>query len=674
MRLPFVTLLLSCGISLLADGPTDNKAESVRPVPPPGISVSDDDRKQLESGLADLGELIETARASKKSAATNFWPDAQIYHNAVRYALQYNEFFSTNEIRTAFDLLKRGTERAQALAEGSAPWTKQAGLIARGYISKIDGSVQPYGLLVPGAFTNNPVGPFRLDTWFHGRDEKLSELNFVSQREKNAGEFTPPGAFVLHLYGRYCNANKMAGEIDLLEALDAVKANYNIDENRLVTRGFSMGGAAAWQVATHYSGMWAAAAPGAGFAETPDFLKVFQKEDVQPTDYERTLWHWYDCTDWAINLFNCPTVAYSGENDNQKQAADIMAKALDAEGLKLTHIIGPKTAHSYERNAKAEVNRRIDAIVAKGRNPVPDEVRFTTWTLRYNEMLWVRLDGMEKHWERARVHAKIGVNSRIKISTQNATALTLRMASGSCPLELTARPTILIDGVELTGDAVETDRSWETHLAKVDGRWKVIQADEIKTRSAGLAKKHGLQGPIDDAFMDSFIMVTPTGSAMNEKTGAWVKAEQEHAITHWRKQFRGEARVTTDEALTDAQIAESNLVLWGDPQSNKTLAKILDRLPIKWTTEALTVGDKTYPSGSHIPALIFPNPLNPERYIVLNSGFTFREYDYLNNARQIAKLPDYAVIEISKPVTPRAPGGIATAGFFNERWELATGR
>ena len=68
--------------------------------------------------------------------------------------------------------------------------------------------------------------------------------------------------------------------------------------------------------------------------------------------------------------------------------------------------------------------------------------------------------------------------------------------------------------------------------------------------------------------------------------------------------------------------------------------------------------------------LIFPNPLNPDRYIVLNSGFTFREYDYLNNARQVAKLPDYAVIDISKPITSRAPGGIATAGFFTERWSL----
>src|SRR5437667_3202885 len=147
-------------------------------------------------------------------------------------------------------------------------------------------------------------------------------------------------------------------------------------------RGFSMGGAACWQFATHYPSMWAAAAPGAGFAEAAEFLRVFQKENVQPTPWEKKLWHLYDCTDYAVNLFNCPTVAYSGEIDSQKQAADIMGKALAAEGIEMVHIIGPKTAHSYHPDSKREINRRIDHIAARGRNPVPGHVRFTTWTLR----------------------------------------------------------------------------------------------------------------------------------------------------------------------------------------------------------------------------------------------------------------------------------------------------
>ena len=75
-------------------------------------------------------------------------------------------------------------------------------------------------------------------------------------------------------------------------------------------------------------------------------------------------------------------------------------------------------------------------------------------------------------------------------------------------------------------------------------------------------------------------------------------------------------------------------------------------------------------SATHAPILIYPNPLNPNRYVVLNSGFTFREYDYLNNARQIPKLPDWAFVDTTVPPDDRWPGKIVQAGFFNENWEL----
>ena len=104
------------------------------------------------------------------------------------------------------------------------PWTTATGLVVRGYKSKIDDSVQPYGLVVPASYDLKTARLFRLDFWCHGRGEKLTELNFLDGRLKNLGEFTPPNAFVLHLYGRYCCANKFAGEIDLFEALAAVLA------------------------------------------------------------------------------------------------------------------------------------------------------------------------------------------------------------------------------------------------------------------------------------------------------------------------------------------------------------------------------------------------------------------------------------------------------------------
>ena len=91
---------------------------------------------------------------------------------------------------------------------------------------------------------------------------------------------------------------------------------------------------------------------------------------------------------------------------------------------------------------------------------------------------------------------------------------------------------------------------------------------------------------------------------------------------------------------------------------------------MKWMADGIHVGDKTYSADAHVPLLIYPNPLNPKKYVVLNSGFTFREYDELNNARQVPKLPDWAVVDVNTPPSPRWPGKVIDAGFFDEQWKL----
>lgn len=617
---------------------------TVRPVPPPGVEVPAADRKELEAGLQRLQTSIDKLKGDP------LLPDVQIYHNAARYALQYNEFFKTEEIFKAKELLREGQTRANQLLSGEAPWTKATGLVVRGYVSKIDRSVQPYGLYIP----ENGPRKWRLDAWFHGRSETLSEVNFLWEREHNAGEFTPPDSIVLFLYGRYCNANKFAGEVDLFEALADVKRHYPIDENRILIRGFSMGGAAAWHIAAHHAGLWAAAAPGAGFSETPEFLKLTADELVKTPVWQKALWHLYNASDYAANFYNLPVVAYNGDIDPQKQAADVMERELKAEGMTLSRVYGPNTGHRYHPDSKPQINAIVDANSV--RDPYPARIRFTTWTLSYNRMKWVVVEGLEKHWQRARVDAEL-TGTGIEAKTTNVVLLSFEFGPGG------AKPdfhTVTVDGQKLTVNGPQTDRSWTVKLRKNAGSWIVDSGKE-----SGLHKRHGLQGPIDDAFMDSFVFVHPTGTPLSEKTGHWTKSEMDRAIREWRRQFRGEAQVVDDTAVTDEMIASSNLILWGDAQSNKLLMRIHDRLPDVMKSHGMKSHD-----SSGILTMIYPNPLNPKRYVVLNSGVTFREFDYLNNARQVPRLPDWAIIDTTQPPDEYAPGKVISAGFFDEDWQF----
>jgi hypothetical protein len=649
----------------LADGPADNIASNVRPVPPPGVEIPAADRDALTKGAAELKQLIEDAKKaqSKNPKLADLLPDVEIFHKSVDWALRYNYFNKPGETKVAFEQLAEGKKRAEALKAGDAPWTRQKGLVARAYRSKIDGSIQPYGMVIPESYNGART---RMDFWIHGRGETLSELSFLDQRMHTVGNVSPANTLVLHLYGRYCCANKLAGEVDLFEALAHAKKFYTIDEDRIVVRGFSMGGASAWQFGTHFAGLWCAISPGAGFAETPEFLGSYQNEDVRNAPWwQKKLWRVYNSSDYALNLSNCPTIAYSGEIDKQKQAADVMDRELKKEGLDMIHIIGPQTAHKLHPDSLIEIERRLADITAKGRERAPREVHFTTWTLAYNQMKWVTVDGLAEHWQRARVDAVVESDKAIQVKTHNVTALTLDFEAGYAPLNLFEPTTVVIDGTSVTCGKAKTDRSWRASFVKKGNAWALAGEP-----ASGLVKRHGLQGPIDDALMDSFLFVTPTGTPINEAAGKWVTSELQHATHEWQRQFRGDAPQKKDMEIKDEDIAKNNLVLWGDPSSNAVLKKIADKLPVKWTAEGIQVGAKKYAAGEHVPILIYPNPLNPQKYVVLNSSFTYREYDYLNNARQVPKLPDWAIVNLSVAPDAVNPGKVVDAGFFDEKWQV----
>ena len=663
--LVLTAMIHSLGVTVRADGPRDNQPDTVRRIPRLGVEVPAADRKRLQAGLQRLAETIAAISKTGDEVQRRRLPDVQIFHRAVQTALDHREFFSERDIPKADRLLEAGQRRAEQLLGGLAPWTQQSGLVVRGYVSRLDGSVQPYGLVVPTSYRNNGNKQHRCDVWFHGRGETLSEVNFLDQRMRQVGRIAPADTLVLHPYGRYSNAFKFAGEVDVLEALEDVRRNYRVDEDRTAVRGFSMGGAGCWQMAVHFPDLWFAANPGAGFSETPEFLKFFQKETLNPTWYERKLWQLYDCPGYAENLLNCPTVAYSGELDIQKQAADVMESALKDLSIDLTHLIGPQTKHTIHPTSLKQIESRLASLARSGRDRVPRDVRLTTYTLKYNRSYWITIDGLREHWVQARVHGQITDSQTATLKTRNVTALTLSISAGQSPFNLTTPVTIIIDGQRLTAPRPQSDRSWTCGLIRAGDQWQLGQQP-----SQGLRKRHNLQGPIDDALMDRFLFVKPTGQSDHPKFQTWSDSEMARAAEHWRRHFRGEARMKNDTDITPDDIAESNLILWGDPQSNAVLQRIAPQLPLKWTPTAIRVGSDDYSTQDHALILVYPNPLNPQRYVVLNSGFTYRDYAYLNNARQVPMLPDWAVIDLKTPPGSQYPGRVADAGFFDERWQL----
>lgn len=666
----FIWLFTACSCTQLwADGPQDNIPENVRRVPPLGVELSDSEKKELLSGLDLLQQSVEKLRQRKDTFTVDLLPDVEIFLRAVKQGVEYRELFSARDVKNATKVLAEGRQRADALLKGEAPWTSQKGLVVRGFRSRIDRTVQPYGLVIPESYSDTGKTRYRLDLWFHGRGERSSESVFIAERMSRVGRFAPQDTIVLHPYGRYSNAFKFAGEIDVLEALEHARRHYSIDDDRVSVRGFSMGGAGCWQMAVHYPDLFFAANPGAGFSETPEFLSFFQKETLAPTEFERKLWRMYDCPGYADNLFQLPVVAYSGELDIQKQAADIMETALAKRDLKLTHIIGAETKHTINPPSIKIIEEKMDRLAEVGRLKLPEELHFATFTLKYNRLHWLTVTGLEQHWEQATVQAKlIPRNNSIEVKSKGVTSLRFAIPAGRSPFRPDQPVSIVFSASNqkpILASRPETDGSWHCELYQQSGNWQLGPQ-----QATALRKQHNLQGPIDDAFMDSFIVVRPTGKPQQKLVGSWTTHELERLVAEWRRHFRGDAVVKDDIEVTQQDVENNHLILFGDPQSNAIVKSVLEKLPMEWTDQHVRIGERKYSSDHHVPAMIYPNPANPNRYVVLNSGFTYREFAYLNNARQVPKLPDWAVVDLRTPPDSLWPGKIVAAEFFDENWQV----
>jgi dienelactone hydrolase len=592
---------------------------------PESYQPTEAELRQVQSKSAELADAL------KKLERDPLYAEVAIYRKAAEFIVRHPEEFITREFLTnTLAILDKGIVRARELQAGSPSWTRTKGRLVRAFVSAVDGSVQPYGLIIPDSYSSQPI---RLDVWLHGMNRNLNEVLFMTQHE-SAAPVPPEQSYIqLDVYGRSNNSYRWAGETDVFEAIQSVRERYKIDPRRITIRGFSMGGAGAWHLGLHHPDRWAAFEAGAGYTET----KIYAKKTSLPV-YQEAALHYYDAVDYSLNGTNLPFVAYGGEIDAQLQASLNIKEQLVKEGINLADIralflVGPQTGHSWHRASKKESDHFIDQVLAEGLTP-PPRIRFVTYTTRFNRCFWITVEGLEKHYQRAEVDSTREA-SRTTVATKNVARIRID-GSGL----------VTLDGQDFPGAGV---------FNKANGKW--VAAAPLK----GLHKRHALQGPIDDAFVESFLCVRPTG----KETAATEYAVRElNSFTKaFAKWLRGDPRVKDDRAISPADIAEHNLILFGDPWSNSVIARVIGKLPVKWTKEEITVGGQTFSTNSHTPALIYPNPLNPNRYVVINSGHTFSDSDWRGtNANLYPHLGDYAVMAI-------ATREAVFSGFFDERWK-----
>jgi len=627
---------------------------------PPPIQAKPEELARINEKTAQIEALVKELKA--KRAAPELVTDVEVYAHAGKMLIEYSDMFGNQAaIEHAYVTLDQGIERGKQLLANQPEWNQGKRQI-HAYVSEIDGAILPYGVTLPENY--DATKPTRLYVWLHGRQNNTTETEFIYGFLNRKGAGNPPvadhGQIQLDCFGRINGAGwHWAGERDVFESIAAVKKRFNIDHNRIILRGFSQGGEGAWHISLHHPDRFAAAEIGAGTVSRT----AEQRPDLKPYQLA-TLRIWENISEWALNIHNLPLAGHDGENDPGQLESSLRARRqLEQEGFPSVgdpdYLVSQGVPGLWMQSLATGhgtsplVRQRLDAFLKeygdRGQSS-PDHIRFLTYTTRYNRCYWVSLDRLEKHYERAEVDARRTAGGKsFDIKTKNLTRLALRETAGAREINIDGQMLTVTAGPEIT-----LDRSGPT--------WRVVKNEP----ESGLHKTHALQGPIDDAFLDPFLIVRPTGTPWNVEVHQQALRTMARFDRLWGRFFRGHPLVKDDKDVTEADFAKYHVVLFGDPGSNQWINKVQDKLPAKWTKHSVVLGGQTFPAKECFPALIYPNPLNPRKYVVVNTGLTIEDRGY-NGDYGTPLWGDYAVVQVK-------PGAevpeMLTAGLFDENWRL----
>ncbi|MFP4055824.1 MAG: NPCBM/NEW2 domain-containing protein [Candidatus Brocadiia bacterium] len=547
----------------------------------------------------------------------------------------------------------------EALLAGNDPFPSKRGCFLKAVRSPLDGSLQPTSIAVPRDYTGER--PFPLIVTLHGH----------GWYRPYQGHPQPvvQGVITVAPHGRGSIDYMLAAEGDVLAALDQVLADYRIDADRIVLEGHSMGGTGTWHLGVHWPHRFAALAPVCGNADRRawEAWKPPRRPPPHPIpprfqDLRTHLLDRIDPITYAGNLLHLAVLAAHGARDEVVPVGHSrrMARRLEELGCPVTYREFPGVRHwgfpqSFYR-------RRWDWMMAQRREAWPPRVRYKTASLRHAGAYWVRVLRFAEPLAFAHVDARRVGPGRYEVTTRNVAAFALRRR----PAQADGPARVAVDGQELEAEGREP-----TFVRRPDGAWRVGPPPP------GLAKRRGLEGPVADAFLGSFVLVRGTISEDPWEREV-IRREVAARARDWERMYDAPPRVKDDTAVTDADIAAHHLVCYGGPGANAIAARVADRLPLRIEPGRVRLGERTFEGDDVGAEVIYPNPLNPDRYVVVLAALSPGGLHQVSNRfgnwfgwGPYDNYPwfDYAVFD-SRTLSPET---FLCVGFFDQGWGLDEG-
>jgi dienelactone hydrolase len=540
--------------------------------------------------------------------------------------------------------------------QGKVGRVRPDGFVRLAYRDEVDGSPQFSRAYLPAAYDAAKKWPLVIQ--LHGLNSaNPAYVRWWTTDSRHPGidtEFSNhQGVIYMEPHGRGNVQYIGMGDGDVMHAIAEAKRLFSVDEDRVYLTGDSMGGWGTWNVATRHPQLFAAIAPVFGGV---DYHSQMSEEDLArlgPAD--RFLKEKQSSWAMAEALLNIPIFVHHGDAD---QTVNVEwsrwgVRLLQRWGYDVRYHEYPGRIH--ETLGSNNANMSIEWFLQHRRDPNPRHVRIRSAELRNSSAYWVRVQQAASPLAFMVVDAEVVDRNVIRLDTENVLDIALSPAAA---LVHPSEPVKVV-----WNGAAQELRLRNGELRLTSGGYK----------PAALHKTARLPGGTADFTTTPFAVVVGT-VAKDPQMQAICRQKAETFIDAWRHWQKQEPRVFIDTEIKDADIARYSLLLIGGPEANRVAAKLAAQVPLRISTDRISIDGHDFKVKDSAVQMIYPNPRNPERYVWIVGGTSvngmyfsepspFRLYDW-----------DYTIMDghipaFKQPATPLQTS--VASGTFDYNWRFS---
>lgn len=559
---------------------------------------------------------------------------------------------------------------AADLEQGIDPYATRTGMMRRALVTPFDAAPSEYGLYVPPGYKPGGARRYPLVVGLHGLNSapmsmmralfgQDDEKKEAAWKDRHPVPLPPVDAFVMTPFAHGNTMYREIGEDDVLYLIEWAKKAFPIDETRITVTGPSMGGIGSASLPLHYPGVFAAAEPLCGYHS----YWIRPELGARPKrPWERFLLDERSNVTWAENGEHLPLYIVHGTRDLPEANSGVLIERYEKLKYSVKHE-HPDAGHNVWGPTYGDL-KGIKWLLDRRLDPRPAHVRFRTMKTRYARSSWVNVDELTTEGSWADVEARQASRARVTVTASGVAQLTLSVET---PVTVT-----ITSGKESANTSAAATLAYASDepviLHRSGAGWEKGPAVH------GGAYKHGhVTGPFRDVFHEPITFVYADG-------------DEARANLQVAKAFAERPGIPASyPLLSDTEFLARHEPLANDRalflvgRDNKVLRALEaapgatgPALPIHVEAQAITIGEQRLTGRELGAAFIHPNPLRPDRYVVVVAGA-----DVAGTLRAESLpdfLPDFVVwdqaLAPARGQVLLGPATLRAGGLFRNDWSL----